>query len=160
MSSLDAEVDQLAEKILVTIEKAKPKELDSSTEITEILHLIDPHRAKKLLEHIDNAASQTERNLGKKALVKALLVSTWLQRLYFVLRALVMSILSATLTFSFILVFGAINFSLEIVLGIVSFVFSLMVSRLFDEELVKLTRNIIEFLGDHKSLRSFIIKHL
>ncbi len=160
MSSLDAEVDQLAEKILVTIEKAKPKELDSSTEVTEILHLTDPHRAKKLLEHIDNASSKTERNIGKKALVKALLVSAWLQRLYFVLRALVMSILSAALTFSFIFVFGAINFSLEIVLGIVSFIFSLMVSRLFDEELVKVTRNIVEFLGDHKSLRTFIIKHL
>lgn len=160
MSSLDSEVDQLVEKILVTIEKANTKELESSTEVTEILHLTDPHRAKKLLQHIDNASSKSERNIGKKALVKALLVSTWLQRLYFVLRALVMSILSAALTFSFILVFGAINFSLEIVLGIVSFVFSLMVSRLFDEELVKLTRNIIQFLGDHKSLRSFIIKHL
>ncbi len=160
MNPLDAEVDQLAEDILVTIEKANSKELDSTTEVTEILHLTDPHRAKKLLQHLDNASSQHERDLGKKALVKALLISTWLQRLYFVLRAFVMSVLSAALTFSFILVFGAINFSLAVVLGIVSFVFSLMVSRLFDEELVKLTRNIVEFLGDHKSLRSFIIKHL
>ncbi len=160
MNPLDAEVDQLAENILVTIEKANSKELDSTTEVTEILHLTDPHRAKKLLRHLDNASSQHERDLGKKALVKALLISTWLQRLYFVLRAFVMSVLSAALTFSFILVFGAINFSLAVVLGIVSFVFSLMVSRLFDEELVKLTRNIVEFLADHKSLRSFIIKHL
>jgi len=46
MSSIDAEVDQLAEKVLATIETASSKDLDSSTEITEILHLTDPHRAK------------------------------------------------------------------------------------------------------------------
>jgi hypothetical protein len=160
MTSSDAEIDELAEKVLATIEQTSSKELDSSAEVSAILHLTDPHRAKRLLQHMDNLSSKSERDVGKKALVKALLMSTWLQRLYFVIRSFIMGILSAALTFGFILVFGAINLPLEIILGIVSFVFALTVSRLFDEQLVKLTRSIIEFLGNHKSIRNFIINHL
>ena len=160
MTALDLETDELAEKVLATIEGASPKELESSTEVAAILHLTDPRRAKKLIQHMDNVSSKSDRDVGKKALVKALLMSTWLQRLYFVIRSFIMGILSAALTFTFILVFGSINLPLEIVLGAVSFIFALTVSRLFDEELVKLTRNIIVFLGNHKSIRSFIINHL
>ncbi len=160
MSSLDTEVDRLAENLVATIEQANPKELESDDEITEILHLIEPRHAKKLLQRIDNASSKSERNIGKKALVKALLLSTWLQRLYFVIRAFIMSILGSAITFAFIFIFGAINLPLQIIVGIVSFIFGLIVSRLFDNQLVKVTRNIIEFLGNHKSLRDFIINHL
>lgn len=160
MSSSDIEIDELAESVLATIEGTSSKQLDSSAEVTAILHLTDPHHAKQLLQHMDSAINKSERNVGKKALVKALLLSTWLGRLYFVIRAFIMSILSAVITFTFIFIFGAINLPLEIVLGIVSFVFSLIVSRLFDNQLVKLTRNIIDFLSNHKSIRSFIINHL
>lgn len=160
MSSLDKEVDDLAEKLVTTIEQANPKELESSAEISEILHLTEPRHAKKLLQHMDDVPSQSERNVGKKALVKALLMATWLQRLYFVIRALIMSLLSAAITFAFIIVLGSINLPVEIVVGIFSFIFSLVVSRLFDEQMVKLTRNIIEFLSNHKAIRDFIINHL
>jgi hypothetical protein len=87
-------------------------------------------------------------------------MSTWLQRLYFVIRSFIMGIMSAALTFAFIVVFGSINLPLGIILGIVSFIFALTVSRLFDGQLVKLTRKIIDFLGEHKSVRNFIINHL
>jgi hypothetical protein len=160
MISNDEEIDQLAEKVLATIEQTNSKELDSQSEVMAILHLTDPHRAKRLLQHMDNASNKSERDVGKKALVKALLMSTWLQRLYFVIRAFIMSVLSAAITFAFIFIFGSINLPLEIVLGVFSFVFSLVVSRLFDNQLVKLTRKIIEFLGNHKGVRSFIINHL
>ena len=160
MSSVDEEVDDLAEKVLATIEQASSKQLTSSSEITEILHLTDVRHAKKLLQHMDNASSESERNVGKKALVKALLLSTWLQRLYFVIRSFTMGILGAVITFSFILIFGSINLPLEVVLGAFSFIFSLVISRLFDEQLVKLTKNIIQFLSNHKTIRTFMIKHL
>jgi hypothetical protein len=160
MSSSDQEIDELADKVLAAIEQTSSKELDSTAEITTILHLTDPHHAKRLLQHMDNASTKPERNLGKKALVKALLMSTWLGRLYFVIRVLIMSILSAIITFAFIFIFGAINLPLEIVLGAFSFIVSLVVSRLFDNQLVKATQSIIGFLSNHKGIRSFIINHL
>lgn len=161
MSSLDIEINQIAEEVLAVIEQASSKELESSSEITEILHLIDVRDAKKVLQNIDKVSNQPERaDVGKRALIKALLLTTWLHRLYFVIRAFIMGILSAVPPFIFLLVFGSINLPLGIALGIVSFVFALVVSRLFDSQLVRITRRIIGFLANHRSLRSFILKHL
>jgi hypothetical protein len=40
-----------------------------------------------------------------------------------------------------------------------TFVFSLAVSRLFDVQIVKATKNIVAFLGNHKSLGNFVLNH-
>ncbi len=161
MSSLDLEISEIAERVLNVIEQTRSSELESSSEVTEILHLTDVHDAKKLLRDMDRASTQPEgADVGKRALIKALLLTTWLHRLYFVIRAFIMGLLSAVPPFIFILVLGSINLPLAIVSGIVSFVFALVVSRLFDRQLVVLTRRIIRFLGNHRSLRSFIINHL
>ncbi len=159
MTILDGEINETAQKIVSTIERASSKELMSSNEVMEILHLTDVHHAKSLLQHMSSASTQSERNISKIALVEALLLSTWLQRLYFVIRSTLMGLLSAAITFSFILVFGSINFFLEVILGIVSFIFALTVSRRFDKYIVTLTRGIIVVLSSHKKLRAFIINH-
>lgn len=99
-------------------------------------------------------------NVGKIDVIKAMLLSTWLQRLYFIIRSLMMSILSALLYLSVILVIGSINLVSGIALGIISFVFSLVISRLFDTQIVSLTRYIIIFLGKHQQIRNLIINHL
>ncbi len=159
MSFNDGEVSDLAEKIVSVIERANSRELASSDEVTEILHLTDVHYAKRLLQHMENASTRSERNIGKIALIEALLLSTWLQRLYFVIRSAIMGLISASLTFSFILLFGSINFTLEVFLGIFSFAFALIVSRRFDKYLVTLTRGVITLLSGHKKLRTLIINH-
>jgi hypothetical protein len=108
---------------------------------------------------MENASTSKERDVGKKAVIRALLLSTWLQRLYFVIRSFIMGILSAALTFGFIFVFGSINLYLGIFLGVFSFVFSLVVSRLLDPQIVKATKKIVEFLSRHKALRNFVLNH-
>lgn len=146
MSSLDREISEVAEKILKVIEQNRSNELESSREITEILHLTDVHDAKKLLQQIDKVSTQPKgADVGKRALIKALLLTTWLHRLYFVIRAFIMGMLSAVPSFIFILVLGSINLPIAIVLGIVSFVFALVVSRIFDRQLVGLTRRMMDF---------------
>jgi hypothetical protein len=161
MSSIaEREIDELSEKIMSEIEKASSKELAESDEITKILHLTDPRHAKKLLQHMENASTRPEREIGKKAVVRALLVSTWLQRLYFIIRSFMMGILSAAISFGFILFFGSLNLFLGIFVGIFSFVFSLVVSRLFDNQIVKATKKIVAFLSNHKNLRNFVLNHL
>jgi hypothetical protein len=160
MSSVaDKETDEIAQKIVSTIEHTSSKELEGSDEIIKILHLTNVHHAKTLLQNMDQAPTESERNVGKIAVIKALLLSTWQQRLYFIIRSFIMGILSAMVTFLFILYFGSINVRLQIVLGMFTFVFSLAMSRLFDVQIVKATRMIVDFLGDHKSLRNFIINH-
>ena len=155
----DEEVDEIAQKIMTEIEHATSKELADSDEMIKILHLTNTGQAKALLEHAGEAPTKHERDIGKKAVVEALLVSTWHTRLYFIIRALIMGLLSASLTLLFVLTFHSITLTLEIPLGIFSFVFSLAVSRLLDVQIVKATKTIVDHLSDHKSLRNFILNH-
>jgi hypothetical protein len=160
MSSVaDEEVDEIAQKIMSKIERTSSKELAESDEVIKILHLTNVHHAKTLLQHMDEAPTRFERDVGKKAVIKALLLSTWHQRLYFIIRSLIMGILSTPVTFLFILYFGSINVRLQVVLGMFTFVFSLAVSRLFDVQIVKATKKIVAFLSNHKRLRDFVLNH-
>jgi hypothetical protein len=155
----DKEIDELAQKIMVEIEHKTSKELAESDEMIKILQLTNVHHAKTLLQHEEEAPTKRERDVGKKAVVEALLVSTWHTRLYFIIRSFIMGILSAAITFGFVLVFHSITLTLEVPLGIFSFVFSLAVSRLLDVQIVKATKILVDFLSSHRSLRNFVLNH-
>ncbi len=159
VSGSDQEIDAISEKIMIEIEHAKSKDLENSDEMIKILHLTSMRHAKKLLEHENEAPTKVERDIGKKAVVKALLVSTWHTRLYFIIRSFIMGILSASLTLGFVLIFHSITLALEIPLGIFSFVFSLAASRLLDVQIVKATKQMVDFLSSHKQLREFVLSH-
>ena len=158
--SSDAEMDELVEKIVAEMEHASARELAGSEEVVKILHLTDVGRAKRLLQNVDTAATRDERDVGKRAIVRAMLVSTWLQRLYFVIRAALMGLLGALVTVGFILVFGSLSLVLGVLVGVVSFLVSLLVSRLFDVQIVAASRRIVAFLGSHKRLRDFVLNHM
>ena len=152
-------VDEMTQRIMTEIENKSSKELAESDEMIKILHLTNMHSAKTLLQHVDEAPTETERNVGKQALAKALLLSVWHQRLYFIVRSFIMGILGAMLTLVFVLIFGSLTLILEIPLGIFSFVFTLGISRLLDVQLVKATRIIVDFLTNHNRLRDFVLGH-
>lgn len=158
-SIADQKVDEMTQRIMTEIEHKSSKELAESDEMIEILHLTNMRHAKTLLQHVDEAPTETERNVGKQALAKALLLSVWHQRLYFIVRSFIMGILGALLTLIFVLIFGSLNLFLEIPLGIFSFVFTLGTSRLLDVQIVKATRIIVDYLANHKSLRDFVLGH-
>ena len=160
MSSIDKQIEEISQGILVTIEQSNLKDLSSSNEVAKFLHLTDVHRAKNLVEHLDKASTQTERNAGKIAVINALLLASWLQRLYFVIRSLIMGILSAVIGLAFIIFLGSINFANGIALGVFTFAVSLVVSRFFDKQIVRITEHVITFLGKHIRLRDIVINHL
>ncbi len=155
----DQKIDEITQKIMTEIENKSSKELTESDEMIKILHLTNMHHAKTLLQHMDEAPTGTERNAGKQAVIKALLLSMWHQRLYFVVRSVIMGMLGGLLTLVFVLIFGSINLILEIPLGIFSFMFTLATSRLLDVQIVKATRIIVDFLANHKSLRDLVLSH-
>ena len=155
----DQEVDEIAQKIMCEVEQAKTKDLADSSEMIKILHLTNPSNAKALLEHADEASTKRERDIGKKAVVEALVVSTWHTRLYFIIRSTIMGLLGALLTLIFVLIFHQLTLILEIPLGIFSFLFTLTVSRLLDVQIVKTTKAITDYLVNHKSLRNFVLNH-
>jgi hypothetical protein len=114
------------------------------------------------LEKGINKVSQKELDLEcekrKNSVLKILNKSVRTQRLYFVLRSLFMGLISALITFSMILYLGTIDFVQAVFLGIFVFVFSLVFTRLFDEQIVSVSMKIISFLEKHNRLRRIVLK--
>jgi hypothetical protein len=108
---------------------------------------------------VGSVASGTEREIGKRAIIKVLLLSTWLQRLYFIIRSFIMGQIGAVVTVLFILYFGSIDVVKGFFIGIFVFVFSLVITRLFDAQIVKATKKIVVFMAGHRAARDFIMNH-
>jgi Flp pilus assembly protein TadB len=106
------------------------------------------------------ANADAEREKRKKAMLGILAASVRTQRLYFVVRSAIMSLISALITFIIVGYFGSIGVVQVVFLGIFLFVASLVVSRLFDRQIVKLSKKIVSVLNRHKRARTFVLKKL
>jgi hypothetical protein len=82
------------------------------------------------------------------------------QRLYFVVRSAIISLISALITFIIVGYLGSIDAVEAVFLGIFVFVAALIVSRLLDRPIVKVSQKIISVLGRHKRARGFVLRHL
>lgn len=107
-----------------------------------------------------NKAIELECNKRKKNMITVINDSVRLQRLYFILRTILMGIVSALITFSIIFIIGTIDFYQALGLGIFVYIFSLMFSRLFDDKIVTISIKLTQFLEKHDKLRSIFLKLL
>lgn len=105
-----------------------------------------------------DASSQSAGTRGAMTAVIAESVRT--QRLYFVVRSVLMSLISAVIYFLVVLYLGAIDAVQAAFLGVFVFVGALVVSRLFDKQIIRASKKIIRFLSKHERLRTFVLKKL
>jgi len=87
------------------------------------------------------------------------LFSTWLQRLFFIIRSFIMGLLGGVVTYLVIFYLGSIDVVGSILLGGFVFVFSLVVTRLFDAQVTQGTKKLVELMTNHITIRDFIMKH-
>jgi hypothetical protein len=111
-----------------------------------------------LAEESGKENSQSAGTMGAMNAVLAESVRT--QRLYFVVRSVLMSLISALIYFLVVLYLGAIDAVQAAFLGVFVFVASLVVSRLFDKQIVYASKKIIIYLNKHRRLRTFVLKKL
>jgi ABC-type transport system involved in cytochrome bd biosynthesis fused ATPase/permease subunit len=111
-----------------------------------------------LAEGSVDTGSQSAGTRGAMTAVIAESVRT--QRLYFVVRSVLMSLISALIFFLVVLYLGAIDAVQAAFLGVFVFVVALVVSRLFDKQIVTASKKIISFLNKHKRARTFVLKNL
>ncbi len=156
---VDAEIDEISQRILLELESASSTDLSDARYAKMMLHLSDVHYAKGVMQKIGGDKSGFENDLEKKAVIKVLLFSTWLQRLYFVIRSFLMGIISAAVTYLIIGYLGSINVVESIIIGTFVFVFSLFVTRLFDTQITQATKKIVELMANRRTIRDFIMKH-
>jgi len=156
---VDAEIDEISQRILLELESASSTDLSDARYAKMMLRLSDAHYAKGVLQKIGGSKSGAENELEKRAVIKVLLFSTWLQRLYFIIRSFLMGIISAAVTYLIVWYLGSINVIGSIIIGTFAFVFSLAVTRLFDTQITQATRKIVELMTSHRAIRDFIMKH-
>jgi ABC-type transport system involved in cytochrome bd biosynthesis fused ATPase/permease subunit len=89
-----------------------------------------------------------------------LVASVRIQRLYFVIRSTIMGLMGALITFIVVWYLGMIGVVQAVFLGIFVFVVSLVASRLFDKQIVIVSKKIVSFLNKHRRLRTFVLKNL
>ena len=159
IESVDAEIDEISKRILLELETASSTDLSDARYAKMMLRLSDAHYAKGVLQKIGGSKSGAENELEKRAVIKVLLFSTWLQRLYFIIRSFLMGLISAAVTYLIIWYLGSINVIESIVIGTFAFVFSLAVTRLFDTQITQATKKIVELMTNHRAIRDFIMKH-
>jgi len=155
----NAEVDKIAQRILLELESASSTDLSDARYAKMMLHLSDAHYAKGVLQKKGGDKPGDENELEKRAMIKVLLFSTWLQRLYFIIRSFLMGLTSAAVTYLIIWYLGSINVLGSIIIGTFVFVFSLAVTRLFDTQITQATKKIVELMTSHSVIRDFIMKH-
>jgi hypothetical protein len=156
---VDAEIDEIGQRILLELESASSTDLSDARYAKMMLHLSDVHYAKGVLQKIGSVKLGTENEIEKRAVIKVLLFSTWLQRLYFIIRSFLMGLISAAVTYLIIWYLGSINVVGSIIIGTFVFVFSLVVTRLFDTQVTQATKKIVELMANHRAIRDFIMKH-
>jgi VIT1/CCC1 family predicted Fe2+/Mn2+ transporter len=158
-SLIDDDIAEISQRIMVELETASSKDLSEAKYAKKILQLSDLDYTKNIFHEIESVPSGAERVIEKRAVIKALLLSTWLQRLYFIIRAALMSVLGAIVTFLYVSFFGEIGVVLAVVMGVLIFIVGLIVTRLFDTQIVKVTKYIVRHLHYHKKIREFIMNH-
>jgi len=160
LALIDSEISEISHRIMVELETASSKDLSEAKYAKKILQLSDLDYTTNILHEIESVPSGPERVIEKRAVIKALLLSTWLQRLYFIIRSALMSVLAMVVTFFYVSFFGEIGVVLAVVMGVLIFIVGLIVTRLFDIQTVKVTKYIVRRLANHKQIREFIMNHL
>jgi len=107
-----------------------------------------------------SVAKAVERERRKKAMLRIVAASVRTQRLYFVVRAAIMSLINTLITLIIVGYLGSIDVVAAVFLGIFLFAVSLVVSRLFDRQIVKVSTKIVSVLSRHKRARAFVLKNL
>ena len=158
-SDIDREIDQISDKIISEIETASNKNISDSTYAKKILQVSDLSHTKKIFQELEDASPGSVCMIEKRAVIKALLLSTWLQRLYFIIRSSLMAIIGGFILFSFIYLMGKIDAYVGIILNIILFVSMLLITRLFDIYITNATKKIVRMLAKHRRIRDFIMNH-
>jgi hypothetical protein len=158
-SSTDDEIEKIAHRIMMELETATSKDLSNVHYAKTILQLSDLHYTNRIFQEIESISSGSKCVIEKKAVIKALLLSTWLQRLYFIIRSFLMASISSLITIGFVSYFGTIGTTLALIIGMIVFVVSLVITRFFDVQIVKATKSIVMRLSSHRTLRDIIMNH-
>lgn len=160
MTKVDDEIERMTQVILSELEMKSSWDLSESLHAKKALLLCDLDHTNGVLLEMRNASPGEKSDIEKRAIIKALLYSTWLQRLYFVIRSCIMGLIGAVITLSVVAFLGSVDVYEVLALGTLSYVLPLIISRLFDSQIMGVTKSIVRHLASHERIRDFVMDHV
>lgn len=109
----------------------------------------------KMVTNISDSEQMTEE--GKKELMRIFLSISWTQRLYFIVRSTIMSVVGALVTLGIIWYLGTINVVEGVFVSIISFITALLLSRALDHQINESTKSTVQMIEGHAKLKKFLI---
>jgi hypothetical protein len=116
---------------------------------------IDPLLTNMILEQIEGIDGEAK----KEAVVRALLAYTWTQKLYFIIRSALMGFMGAGVTAAIVYLLGKADAIQVAVIGVVSFIVTLAITRLFDAPVTRRSKQIVLRLSHHRRVLAVILSH-
>jgi hypothetical protein len=156
---IDSEIGEMAKKILAEIENASFKELSTSSYAKIMSHLSDVQYTQQMLHEVEAVSIGAECEIGKRALIKALLFSTWLERLYFIIRSFLMGVVGFLFTITSVYIIGTVDALQTFFIGVTAFTAGLFITRLFDSQTNRVTKRAVRFLSKRRRIRDIILKY-
>jgi hypothetical protein len=119
------------------------------------LKLMDSQLTKTILEECEIEDVEGR----KEAVIQTFLTFTWTQRLYFIVRSALMGLIGAILMAIIVYLIGRVDAIQVAFIGIASFIFSLVITRLFDNSLTRVSSKLVSVLSNHRWIRLVIIRN-
>ena len=157
-SNGDDEINAMAQRILSELQTAKARDLENESFVKRLLR-VSAVGDGETLESEAQLEAGSNAIVRRNSVTRALLLSIWLQRLYFIIRAALMSLVGTVVTFAFVAILGPLSFVRVIESGITGFVIALLVTRLFEVQIDAATRAIVRLLSSHGTIRDIIMDH-
>lgn len=158
----DEEIDKIARRILKEIEEiedSETKDLRNSAFAKSISQLSDVNYVKRLLKNIDLAHTKPVCTIEKMDVIKGLVLVTWLQRTYSTIRSLLLGLTAALVIVPVLLYFDSLTFVQNALLVVPIFVLGVVTTRLLDNQIIRATRKMVNFLSTRKRLRNLIMNN-
>ena len=153
----DERIDEIAQRILIEIQDSATLDSANSAFAKTVSQLSDVEYMKRMLKNVDDASRKSVCDLEKIGVIKGLILVTWLQRMYFTIRSLLLGLVAVAFLVPVLLMFGSLNILHNILLFFPIFVSGLVITRLLDNHIIKATKKTVRFLSKHKKLRNFVM---
>lgn len=135
--------------------------LDSPVDFEDVLLSALRDELEDTLTKALNQANTEAADVRRKDMIlDAFSRSIQMQRLYFVVRSAIMSAISALFFFIVVWYLGTVNVVQAVFLGLFLFIFSLFFSRLFDKQIIMVSRWIISYMERHRRVRMVVLSKL
>ena len=109
---------------------------------------------------VDDASEPEAQKIEKKNIIKYLLATNHLNKLYFMIRSGIMTLISGLILIAIIAYLGSINVFEAIILGIFIYFISLLLSRMLNRMINRGTNLIIKELNKHEKFKNKLLNNM